>query len=171
MMDDFGETFIYQAVAALRTSYEAPGTGTSPSGAGPPSYYGPSSPAFQPSSESYRVPANDNGVSNILAYSPLSRLRFQLQNRNEIDPRQDEFSATEYEDSIFVPLEDTDKPWRGDIPLMMEYISTDGSHHAVNRRDHHYPGSNSFYKRSHVLDTNRHQPVYSRSYSRVASPV
>ena len=72
MMDDFGDTSISQAIAALRTSYGAPGTGTP--GAGPPSYYGAPSPAFQPPSESYGVPAINNVVSNIPSYLPLSNL-------------------------------------------------------------------------------------------------
>ena len=69
MMDDFGDTSISQALTALSSSYGAPGTGSSSSDAGPPSYYGPPSPTFQAPSVSYGVP----GSANIPSYLPLSR--------------------------------------------------------------------------------------------------
>ena len=68
MMDDFGDTAISQALTAISSSYGAPATGSSSSGAGPPSYYGPSSPTFQAPSESYGVPA-----ANKPSYLPIDR--------------------------------------------------------------------------------------------------
>ena len=96
------------------------------------------------------------------------RLRLSLQDRNEIDPRQDEYSDREYHDSDF--LANRQMPAMGKKPYLMEYIGGDGSHHALNRRYHNFPSSNKFYKRFNILNTGRLKPVYSRPYNRVAIP-
>ena len=77
MMDDFGDTSVSNAIAALQTSYGASATGTGPpsyygapsSASQPPFYYGAPSPALQPPLESYGVPSG----SNIPSYLPLGR--------------------------------------------------------------------------------------------------
>ena len=97
-----------------------------------------------------------------------SRLRLSLQARNEIDPRQDDYSDREYHDSDF--LASSNRKAVAKKPFLMEYIGGDGSHHALTRRYHNFPSSNKFYKRFNILNTGRLKPIYSRPYSRVASP-
>ena len=93
-----------------------------------------------------------------------------LQARNEIDPRQDDYSDREYHDSDFLASSNRQIPAVAKKPFLMEYIGGDGAHHALNRRYQNFPSSNKFYRRFNILDTGMLKPVYSRPYSRVASP-
>ena len=100
-----------------------------------------------------------------------TRLRDALGDRKEIDPRQDSVSGTQYVDSDFQPSTGFKRGVLAHKPHVMDYISGDGSHHALNRKlnRQYFPKSSKFSRRFNILDSGALGPVYSRPYSRVAS--